>query len=153
MQSSQAAGNHSISEFFKQGTKEAEAAHMSGETPSPSASLSPQSSIHDNRENGNNAGSNRSQKNVGILAYLNTPQSSSTHSSGPNKWTCDKCHKSIPINKVDEHTDYHFALDLQAKDRESASPSSSSTSKRKSEDAPSTEQKSPKHLFFQRRKQ
>ncbi|ORY96491.1 hypothetical protein BCR43DRAFT_563787 [Syncephalastrum racemosum] len=148
MQSSQTVGNHSISEFFKQGAKEV--ARMSGETPPRSASPSPQSSMHDNGESGNS----RSQKSAGILAYLNAPQSSnSTHSSDPNKWMCDKCHKNIPINKVDEHTDYHFALDLQAEDRGSASPSTSPSTKRKSEDPPATVQKSSKYLFFQRRSQ
>lgn len=28
-------------------------------------------------------------------------------------WTCDKCHESVPVSKIDEHTDFHFASELQ----------------------------------------
>jgi hypothetical protein len=30
----------------------------------------------------------------------------------PDSWTCDQCHLAIPLEKVDEHTDYHFAQEL-----------------------------------------
>ncbi|KAI7879386.1 DNA/RNA polymerase [Lichtheimia hyalospora FSU 10163] len=62
-------------------------------------------------------------------------------------WTCDKCFKRIPIDAVDEHTDYHFALDLQLEERNTSHSSVVRSVKR-----PKVEQdKAEKHLFFQPR--
>lgn len=53
-------------------------------------------------------------------------------------WSCDKCNKTILLSEVDEHTDYHFALEISQQDRvppssanTSSSSSSSSAKKRK----------------------
>jgi DNA polymerase eta len=54
-------------------------------------------------------------------------------------WTCDKCHKPIPVLEIDEHTDFHFAMDLQNQEhsqnvqnvRPSTSSNTSSGSKKK----------------------
>ncbi|KAI8343989.1 hypothetical protein BC941DRAFT_464229 [Chlamydoabsidia padenii] len=46
-----------------------------------------------------------------------TDQSTVSNSAHPpwtstTTWVCDKCHQRILLEKVDEHTDYHFALEL-----------------------------------------
>lgn len=62
-------------------------------------------------------------------------------------WKCDKCFKSIPIDEVDEHTDYHFALDLQLEERATSQPNVVGSVKR-----PKVEQgPSKRNLFFQPR--
>ena len=62
-------------------------------------------------------------------------------------WTCDKCFKRIPIDAVEEHTDYHFALDLQLEERNMNHSNVVRSVKR-----PKVEQdKAQKHLFFQPR--
>lgn len=30
--------------------------------------------------------------------------------------TCDRCHKSIPLDEMEEHQDFHFASDLQSQE-------------------------------------
>lgn len=44
----------------------------------------------------------------------------------PETWKCDKCKQNVLISELDEHTDYHFALDLQKEDRLPPSTASSS---------------------------
>ncbi|KAL0084776.1 hypothetical protein F4703DRAFT_1855938 [Phycomyces blakesleeanus] len=43
-------------------------------------------------------------------------------------WTCDKCHERIPHTQVEEHTDYHFALEIQVSDRVPTQVNTSSVS-------------------------
>ncbi|ORZ17659.1 hypothetical protein BCR42DRAFT_349957 [Absidia repens] len=64
-------------------------------------------------------------------------------------WTCDQCHQRIPLEQVDEHTDYHFALDLD-KEGEIHSIITNDDGKRKDRQELSTKNsaKRPKHLFF-----
>ncbi|CAO3654525.1 unnamed protein product [Mucor hiemalis] len=42
-------------------------------------------------------------------------------------WQCDKCKQTVLISELDEHTDYHFALDLQKEGRLPSSTASSSS--------------------------
>lgn len=49
-------------------------------------------------------------------------------------WECDKCKQTILISELDEHTDYHFALDIQREGRlptGTASPPTQSTNSNK----------------------
>lgn len=64
-------------------------------------------------------------------------------------WTCDKCSKRIPIDAVDEHTDYHFALDLQLEER--ASSNNSSSNSHSNVKRSKVEQGQSTKLFFQPR--
>ncbi|CAO3598521.1 unnamed protein product [Absidia cylindrospora] len=67
----------------------------------------------------------------------------------PTTWTCDQCHQRIPLGQVDEHTDYHFALDLD-KEGEIHTTMTHDDGKRKEPQESSTKNsaKRPKHLFF-----
>ncbi|KAI8388570.1 uncharacterized protein BYT42DRAFT_560542 [Radiomyces spectabilis] len=88
-------------------------------------------------------------------------------------WTCDKCFKRLQHHEIEEHTDYHFAMELQEQERgpavaensrkreltlhdqpPSLSPSSSSSSSSKrsnhAKDARDNKKRQV-HLFFQPR--
>ncbi|KAI9031709.1 hypothetical protein CLU79DRAFT_267836 [Phycomyces nitens] len=74
-------------------------------------------------------------------------------------WTCDKCHERIPHTQVEEHTDYHFALELHVSDRKPAQVNTSSKSildpkpklKRKSKtEITKPEKKQKITMFFQK---
>ncbi|CAO3595208.1 unnamed protein product [Absidia cylindrospora] len=65
-------------------------------------------------------------------------------------WICDRCNARVPLENVDEHTDYHFAIDL---DNEEHQTDGISGEKRKDfQDDPMTKtitaEKRAKHLFF-----
>ncbi|KAI9270751.1 hypothetical protein BDA99DRAFT_502608 [Phascolomyces articulosus] len=47
-----------------------------------------------------------------------------------DNWTCDKCFKKIPKNEIEEHTDYHFASELQNFDEQSSSNDNNRCKKR-----------------------
>ncbi|KAI8093830.1 uncharacterized protein BX664DRAFT_358214 [Halteromyces radiatus] len=73
-----------------------------------------------------------------------------------NTWTCDRCHQRISLEQVDEHTDYHFALDLEKEEQSSRVSQKSTTKqvrgngeKRKDrQDSMKRLDKKPKRLFF-----
>jgi DNA polymerase eta len=50
------------------------------------------------------------KKTTTIKGFLTSPLNDDN-----TTWTCDRCQKPIPIEKVDEHTDYHYALDLDTR--------------------------------------
>lgn len=55
-----------------------------------------------------------------------TTTTTTTMEVQPETWKCDRCKQNILISELDEHTDYHFALDLQKEDRLPPSTASSS---------------------------
>jgi DNA polymerase eta len=67
-------------------------------------------------------------------------ESEKTMAEESETWVCDKCKKIILLSEVDEHTDYHFALEISQQDRippstatisVSTSSSSSTTAKKR----------------------
>ncbi|KAF7729768.1 DNA-directed DNA polymerase eta rad30 [Apophysomyces ossiformis] len=87
---------------------------------------------------------------------------------GPStRWTCDKCLQSIPYADIPEHTDYHFAMELQEQERVMSSNNDNNThsttstgdhpepvrnEKRKQEDDPNgSTKKRKRQSFFQSR--
>lgn len=50
------------------------------------------------------------KKKNDLNSFWKSPPAKSTSST---EWVCDKCSKKILLKNVDEHTDFHFALELQ----------------------------------------
>ncbi|KAI8071667.1 hypothetical protein BC940DRAFT_293396 [Gongronella butleri] len=67
----------------------------------------------------------------------------------PLTWKCDRCHEAIPVDKIEEHTDFHFAQDLMQQERQSIPPSSTSANKRPTPKNQQPDAKKPRHSFFQ----
>ena len=55
-------------------------------------------------------------KKLGILGFYGKNQVDEEEDNDKT-WKCDKCFKRIPRDQIEEHTDYHFALDLQNAER------------------------------------
>lgn len=80
------------------------------------------------------------------LFFNNNSKQAST-SKEEEMFVCDKCNQSIPIVSVEEHSDYHFALDLLNQDRQQP------TQKRKNVvQSTKDEKKLKRSLFFQPKK-
>ncbi|ORE22311.1 hypothetical protein BCV71DRAFT_8100 [Rhizopus microsporus] len=57
------------------------------------------------------------------------------------EYLCDKCHKKVLLVNIDEHTDYHFALDIQRQVNQELNQSK----KRANDD---TQESNKKNKFF-----
>lgn len=72
-------------------------------------------------------------------------------------YLCDKCNQHILIASVEEHSDYHFAMDLMNEERQQAQQNRSSSSPSSNTATPSTSTKKrksqPKRLSEDDRKQ
>lgn len=51
--------------------------------------------------------------------FFSTKQQPSSSRLQENKdtWVCDNCNLPIPISEIEEHTDYHFALEISQQDQ------------------------------------
>jgi DNA polymerase eta len=61
-------------------------------------------------------------------------------------YLCDKCNQFVPIASIEEHSDYHFALDLSNEDRQQL-PQKRKTSSNLTKE----EKKQKRSLFFTKR--
>ncbi|KAI9349347.1 hypothetical protein BD770DRAFT_446117 [Pilaira anomala] len=78
------------------------------------------------------------------------PSSSSRSQENTNSWVCDSCNQPIPISEIEEHTDYHFALEISQQDQQQQHI----PTKRKAVPTTFEEEKTKKlssHSFFVRR--
>ncbi|ORX44461.1 hypothetical protein DM01DRAFT_1329154, partial [Hesseltinella vesiculosa] len=74
--------------------------------------------------------------------------SQADHSS-PISWICDRCNNTIPLEQVDEHTDFHFVQDLVDQERASNIPHSSQQKRPSTSSSTSTtSSKKPRRSFF-----
>ncbi|CAO3620499.1 unnamed protein product [Cunninghamella blakesleeana] len=53
--------------------------------------------------------------------FTNEPSTSSN--AEELAWECDRCYQKVPIKDIDEHTDYHFAIDLSEQNSQQESES------------------------------
>ncbi|KAG1407019.1 hypothetical protein G6F60_002507 [Rhizopus arrhizus] len=91
------------------------------------------------------------KKKNDLNSFWKSPPAKSTSST---EWMCDKCSKKILLKNVDEHTDYHFALELQEQHQREEDmnthrsvSTSDSTNKRENSDNEGSKNKKKK-LFF-----
>ncbi|KAI8143863.1 hypothetical protein BJV82DRAFT_87272 [Fennellomyces sp. T-0311] len=120
----QSATNHSITKLFAQQQKRL-----------PSEHIVPQK--REAKEQSRNP-SFLAPKKVGIMSFYSKKKEKPETSEDIDTWTCDKCYKKIPRSSIEEHTDYHFALELQQKE-----------SHRRDPPPQTAPEKKKKRLFFQ----
>lgn len=111
-------------------------------------------------KNNNNNNNNKAQR--GLFSHVTT-NNTSHEQQEDETYLCDKCNQNILITSVEEHSDYHFAMDLMNEERQqlhqnrsspsspSASPNSTAVKKRKSKQEKLNEddKKQKRTLFFQ----
>ena len=116
-----------------------------------------------NNSNNKNDNSNKNKAQKGLFSHVTTSSTSLHEQQEGETYLCDKCNQNILITSVEEHSDYHFAMDLMNKERQQlhqnrSFPSSSSSSsnstpvkkrKSKQEKLNEDDKKQKKSLFFQ----
>lgn len=132
------AGKHcDISQFFIQNGESSSSNKKADTSSSPTITSSSSSSSTSNK------------RKAGPLDHFCKRRNQDDTKDDNEHWTCDKCSKRIPIDAVDEHTDYHFALDLQLEER--ASSNNSSSNSHSNVKRSKVEQGQSTKLFFQPR--
>ncbi|CEP12185.1 hypothetical protein [Parasitella parasitica] len=146
----ESAKSHTINQFFIK-SKEASAHSANGKEETPPR-VKPETSIAQCRKNNNIQG--------GLFSF--NEQMGETY-------LCDKCNQNVPIISVEEHSDYHFALELMNEERQQflqnrspSSPSSAAASntspsqlknatkkRRTNQEKSNQDKKQKKSLFFQ----
>ncbi|KAI9493499.1 hypothetical protein BDB00DRAFT_374221 [Zychaea mexicana] len=130
----QSATNHSIAKLFEQqqrhrrpdvgsssGEQQEHLEHQRLQSPKEQSITMPTTSVTSTQQQV--SPSSIPPKKTGLLSFyskkiLQEEKANHTTTDGDtDNWFCDKCFKKIPRTNIEEHTDYHFALDLQNQER------------------------------------